>query len=199
MRLAVLILIPAVLLGLAAVRATATGNEDIEVKVQRSAGVVIVDASFAVSASPQEVWAVLTDFEHMARFVGNLKSSSVVARTDDTVTVSQSGEASVGPIKFAFDSVRELRLIPFETIRSRLVSGNMNQFEGITRLAAEAAGTRVTYHSEAVPKAWVPPLVGPSFVEHETREQLGDLRAEIMRRKSGAAGAGPTKAASPAN
>lgn len=197
MRPIVLALTLAALLGLAVVQATATGNEDIEVKVRRSAGVVIVDASFAVSASPQEVWAVLTDFEHMASFIGNVKSSSVVARTDEMVTVAQAGEASFGPIKFAFDSVRELRLLPFDAIRSRLVSGNMKQFEGITRLAAEAAGTRVTYHSEAVPKAWVPPLVGTSFVEHETREQLGDIRTEILRRKSAPAGAEQPRPVSP--
>jgi len=36
-----------------------------------------------------------------------------------------------------------------------------------------------------VPKAWIPPIVGRGFIEHETREQFSEFRAEIMRRKPG--------------
>ena len=35
-----------------------------------------------------------------------------------------------------------------------------------------------------VPKAWVPPLVGPALIGAETRKQFADIRAEILRRSA---------------
>jgi|SRR4051794_25226865 hypothetical protein len=43
-------------------------DKDIEVKVQIAGENVVVDVTLAVPASRQEVWAVLTDFEHMGCF-----------------------------------------------------------------------------------------------------------------------------------
>jgi uncharacterized membrane protein len=159
-------------------------GQDVQVSVQVDGEVVRVQASYSVEASPRDVWSVLTDFEHLPRFISNMKSSVVVARSGDLVTVAQAGEASYGLIKFPFDSVRELRLTPFEKIQSRMISGSMKRYEGTTELFAEGTGTRVTQRSESVPGKWVPPAVGPYFIEHETREQLSEFRAEVLRRRS---------------
>jgi carbon monoxide dehydrogenase subunit G len=172
-------------LALAALDVALAGDKDIDVRVHVEGGAVRVDASFAVSASPQEVWVVMTDFDHMAEFISNLKSSRVLARTGEVVTVVQTGEAAVGPLKFPFESVREIRLTPFEKMQSRMIGGTLKQFAGETRLLAEASGTRVVYHSDAASNSWIPPLVGPHFIEHETREQLAEFRVEIMKRKLG--------------
>jgi hypothetical protein len=120
----------------------------------------------------------------MPRFVSNLRSSSVLARNGDLVTLSQGGDASFGPVKLPFESVRELRLFPDHRIESRMISGTMKRYQGVTELMPEGSGTRVRQYSEAVPDQWVPPLVGPRLVVHETREQLGEFRAEILRRKT---------------
>ena len=167
----------------ASARATAGNDRDVDIRIHVEGDVVSVDASMLVAATPQEVWSVFTDFDHMAQFISNLKSSAVVARSGDAVTIAQAGEAAYGPLKFAFESVRELRLMPVEKIRSHMISGNMKRFAGVTEFAAEGAGTRVTYHSEAVPDRWIPPLIGPRFIEQETREQLSEFRAEVLRRK----------------
>jgi ribosome-associated toxin RatA of RatAB toxin-antitoxin module len=180
------VLAVALLLGAGAL-AQADDSHDIAVDVDVDDGVVRVTASYFVAASPSEVWAVITDFENMPRFVANLRSCVVLARSGDLVTVSQGGDASYGPIKFPFDSVRELRLAPERRIESRMISGTMKRYQGVTELVPEGAGTRVTQYSEAEPNRWVPPLVGHGFIMHETREQLGQFRAEILRRKAVAA------------
>jgi ribosome-associated toxin RatA of RatAB toxin-antitoxin module len=164
--------------------AEAADDRDIEVKVRVDSDTVLVDVDMLIAASPREVWTVMTDFDHMASFISNLKSSRVVARGDDRLTVQQEGQASYGPVSYKFESIRELRLWPISGVHSRMISGNMKRFEGATRFVPEATGTRVLYHSESVPKAWVPPVVGPRFIERETREQFGEFRAEIMRRKA---------------
>jgi carbon monoxide dehydrogenase subunit G len=170
------------------------GADDVGVRVRVDGDVVRLEASFSVDASRQEVWSVLTDFEHMTRFISNLKSSSVVARNGDLITVAQAGEASLGLIKFTFESVRELRLTPNEKIHSHMISGNMKRYDGTTELFVLGEGTRVVFRSESVPDKWVPPGVGPYFIERESREQLSEFRAEILRRKlarSADAGTGP--------
>ena len=63
-------------------------DKDIEVKVQIAGENVIVDVTLAVPATRQEVWVVLTDFEHMADFVSNLKESKVVGISGSTLRFS---------------------------------------------------------------------------------------------------------------
>ncbi len=158
-------------------------DKDIEVKVQVIGEDVIVDVSFPVPATPREVWAVLTDFDHMTGFVSNLQSSKVLDRSGNTLHIAQEGKAQHGPLSFEFSSVREIQLSPFEKIQSRLITGKIRKLEGLTQLKVEGDGTRVTYHSVSIPGVWIPPVVGKVFIEHETREQFAEVRTEVVRRK----------------
>ena len=158
-------------------------DRDIEVKVQIAGENVIVDVILAVPATRQEVWIVLTDFEHMADFVSNLKESKVVSISGDTLKIFQRGSATYGLISFPFESTREIRLIPFDKIRSHMISGNMRKMEGTTQLIDQGGQTRVIYHTDTVQEVWIPPIVGKIFIEHEIREQFRELRNEIIKRK----------------
>ncbi|MEP6604876.1 MAG: SRPBCC family protein, partial [Nitrosospira sp.] len=113
--------------------ADAPHKENIEVKVQIAGENVIVDVIFAVPATRQEVWVVLTDFENMADFVSNLKESKVVSIFGDTLKVFQRGAATYGPVTFPFESTREIRLTPFDKIQSHMISGSMRKMEGTTQ------------------------------------------------------------------
>ena len=168
---------------MAAALADPRQDKDIEVKVQIAGENVIVDVILAVPATRQEVWVVLTDFEHMADFVSNLKESKVVSISGDTLKIFQRGSATYGPISFPFESTREIRLIPFDKIRSHMISGNMRKMEGTTQLIDEGGKTRVIYHTDTVQEVWIPPIVGKIFIEHEIREQFRELRNEIIKRK----------------
>lgn len=158
-------------------------DEDIEVKVLVAGQNVIVDLSLVVPATRQQVWAVLTDFDHMASFISNLKESRVVSISTDTMMVFQRGSARYGPLSFPFESTREMQLDPFDKIRSHMVSGNMHKMEGTTQLVDEGAQTRIIYHTDSIPGVWIPPIVGKVFIEHEIREQFREIRNEIIRRK----------------
>lgn len=156
---------------------------DVVAKAQKKSEVVLIDVHFLVPATPQETWAVLTDFEHMAQFVSNLQSSKIVEKSGDKVQVSQKGKTTHGLFSFSFESTREIEMRPYEYIHSHMISGTMKKSEGTTKLVAEGNGTRVTYHSESISGVWVPPLVGTSFIENEIRSQFQDMRKEILRRK----------------
>lgn len=160
-------------------------DQDIEVKVQIVDERVIVDLNMLIPATPQETWAVLTDFDHMVGFISNMKESKVVEFTGDKLKVFQRGNAAYGPVEFAFESTRELTLTPYTKIQTHMLSGNMKSIDGTTQIVEEGQQTRIILHNESVPGRWIPPIVGKSFIEHETRGQYQDIRNEVIKRKNG--------------
>ena len=163
--------------------ADARHDEDIAVEVAVDGENVSVDVTMPVAADRELVWAVLTDFSHMANFISNLRESRVISSQGDVLVISQRGTAKYGPLSFPFDTTREIRLAPWDSIQSRLLSGNMRKMQGLTRLFAGETATRVVYHTDSTPGVWIPPLIGKTFIAHETREQFQQMRDEIMRRK----------------
>ena len=176
---------PLFLLLLLAATAHAEPQQDdgIEVKVQVAGENVTVDLSLAIPATRQQVWAVLTDFDHMADFISNVKESKVISVAADITKVFQRGSAKFGPLGFPFESTREMRLEPFDKIQSHMVSGNMRKMEGTTHLVDEGVQTRIIYHTDSIPGVWIPPLIGKTFIEHEIREQFREIRNEVIKRK----------------
>lgn len=158
-------------------------QNDIVILAQKSGESVFVSVNFTVQASPEEVWEVLTDFDHIAQFVSNVQSSKIVNKSEGKLQVSQAGRAAHGPLSFAFDSVQEFELKPFKEIRSRLISGSMRKLDGVTQLIPHGAETNIIYHGTSIPNVWVPPLIGTQFIEAEVRDQYREMRNEIMRRK----------------
>lgn len=164
-------------------RADERHDADIEVSVLVEDGNVSVDVHLPVAASRELVWAVLTDFAHMASFVSNVRASKVMSSQGNTLVIQQSGTAQYGPLSFDFDSIREVRLTPWDSIESRQISGNMRKMLGLTRLSEKDGMTLVDYHADSIPGNWIPPLLGKTFIAHEVREQFQQLRDEMLRRK----------------
>lgn len=161
-------------------------RQDIDIKVDFVGDEVHVDASLFIAASRDEVWAVITDYDHATEFITDLHFSHVVSRSGDTLQVMQKGKMRVGPFTFPVETLREIQLTPFIEMRSRLISGNMKKLVTTTRLAAEGNGTRIFNHAASVPDFWVPPLIGKLFIRRETRDKFEQLRNEIVRRKQAA-------------
>ena len=159
---------------------------DIEVQIDIVDDLVRIDASFHVEATPQQTWEVMSDYKHAAAFVSDLDESRVLARSADTMRVYQKGSAKFGPFSFPVESVRDIRMVPYRSMHSHLVSGSMKRLDVTTRLAAEGTGTRVNNLTESIPDVWIPPIIGRLFIEHETRDKFRELREEILRRKRAA-------------
>lgn len=169
-------------------------NPSITIEVKKSGEAVMVDASFVVPASQHEVWEVLTDFDHMAKFLPNLQSSKVIAGGANKLQVEQKGRVAYGLLSFSFDNVRDVELAPYHEIRSHLVSGNLKKGEGTTQLIPEGTGTRVVYHNESLPGFWLGAAVSLSVVEKASREQFEAMKNEILHRKAAGNGESPSPA-----
>jgi hypothetical protein len=179
-----LVLVALTLFALFSAPAQANPDRAIDVEVRMQGKEVFVDVRFHVPATPQQAWAVMTDYDHATQFISKLEKSEILSRTSDSLLVSQKGTMGWGPFSVPLETVMEVRLTPYETVRGHLVSGNMKKNESTTRLIADAAGTSVVYHLESIPEVWIPPLIGRAMVEMETRARFRQLVEEILRRKA---------------
>lgn len=161
-------------------------DADMQVRVQQDGETMVIDVNLFLTASPVEVWQVLTDFDHMHHFVSSLRSSKVVQREGNRLTIAQAGSAAVGVLTFAYESLREVQLEPYHTIRTHQLSGSAKRFDGLTRLLPDGEGTRIRFHGESVPDSWLPVGIGARFIERQVQQQFQDMRVEILKRKNGA-------------
>ena len=167
-------------------------GQDIVVHVKKNGETIVVDVEMAVRASPLAAWDELTDYDHMAQFVDNVQASRITDRKGNTLVVAQKSATAFGLLKFSFDNVREVELVPHSEIRSKLISGDMKASAFTTRIMSDGGGgARVLNHGEFVPTMWVPPVIGTAFLETQTRKQFHELRNEIIRRTRSTRAADP--------
>jgi ribosome-associated toxin RatA of RatAB toxin-antitoxin module len=178
------LLIAASLFCLFGFHASPDADRAIAVAVRIQGEEAIVDVNFHVRVTPQEAWAVMTDYDHATHFISKLEKSVILSRTDELLLVSQKGTMGYGPLSVTFETVSEIRLTSFEKIQARLISGNMKKNDATTRLVADATGTLIVHHMESIPDVWMPPIIGRALVEFETRARFRQLVEEMLRRKA---------------
>jgi hypothetical protein len=175
--------------GSAASALAAAEDAQTQIAVSRAGETFVVDARLFAPVPAREAWAVLVDFDRMASFVPNLVESRVASRSDNQLLVMQKGVARFGVLRYPFESVREVELTPFDTVRSHNVGGNVTKVDSVTRLEPADGGTVIRYHVELVPGFWFPGAVGEAFIRHEIREQFEAIVREMVRRQRAASGA----------
>lgn len=165
-----------------ALPAAAADDGDIAVKVRKDGETIHVTVDCPVKAPPAVAWDVMTDYENMAGFISNLTQSTVRMHMGNRMQVFQKGKASRGPLSISFENMREIQLVPKSEIRSKLIAGDTMPAEFVTRIEQRDGVTHVTHTGFYTPSMWVPPGIGPSLIEAETRKQYGEIRAEILKR-----------------
>jgi hypothetical protein len=156
----------------------------VDVTVKKDGSKVIVDLVAKAEVSRHVAWSVLTDYERIASFTTGLKSSTVLARQGNRLQVEEKGEASYGPMRFDYETVRAIELIDQREIHSSLVRGDFKSYAFVTRLAdAQGGGTSIRLHGEYESTKWIPPGVGPAKIEEEIRRHYEEVIAEMMRRQ----------------
>jgi hypothetical protein len=185
MRLAPVRFVATLLLAVVPVCAWSSGtDQDIVVEVRKDGQNIAVDVDCPVDAPRPVVWEVLTDYGQMAQFISNLEYSGVDSRADNVLRVHQKGKASRGILTIKFDNIREIELVPYREIRSRMISGDLTASAFTTRIVDVDQRVHIVNSGHYTPKMWVPPVIGPALIEAETRKQFGEIRAEILRRNS---------------
>lgn len=86
--------------------ATETAIRSIDIAQDSDA--YVANVVMFVPVATDVAWQVLTDFDHMAKWVPNVRESKVIAREPNAVTIEQDGVAKFGILSFSYVSVRHI-------------------------------------------------------------------------------------------
>jgi len=152
------------------------------IDISQDANGYVANVTMFAPVPPSVAWAVLTDFDHMASWVPNVRESKIVAGEANAVTIEQRGTAKFGIASFPYVSVRQMTLDPQRTVHARQIKGSMKRLESLMTLTPEDAGTKLTYRLEMVPSTLVSAVLSKEFLEHELSEQFTAIIGEMTRR-----------------
>ena len=163
--------------------ALAASVDRIDVETDGQGELITVSASADMQVDPRTVWAVISDYDHLAEFIPDMRSSRVIRRDGDQVLVEQTGVFGF----LFFRQPVEVRLSVSESPPRRIVAhavgGNLQSMEG--RYVVESlAGNqvRLSYSGRLVPGFQVPPFVSRIAVRSTMDRQFRALVQEIVRR-----------------
>jgi hypothetical protein len=181
--LALLALLFAAAAGAGELPSTVLGDTDVTVDYRE--GTYWAQLSLRAGVSPALAIEVLTDFEHMVRFVPNLSSSRIVSRNGNVYQIAQQGVARLGPFAFSFESERLVEVMADGRLLSRGISGSSKFMRSELRVVPIAQGDtcRLDYHIELAPDSWLPSSLGVNFMRHELAEQFNALVREMEKRQ----------------
>jgi ribosome-associated toxin RatA of RatAB toxin-antitoxin module len=168
--------------------APAGAAKDLSVEAERHGERVEVRARALIAAPVAAVWEVLTDYEHLPRFIPGIAKSVVRSRDDSRLLVEQSGEARFLIFSFPIEVRLEVTERPRQSISSRAVAGNVRRMTGRYEIQpdAEHGTVLLRYVGEIEPNFRLPPLIGVAALRRTATEQFAALVAEIERRAGGA-------------
>ena len=162
----------------------AAGQElNIDAKVEKRGDAFIIDSSFELPVPLATAWEVFTDFDNMERFLTHLKSSTITARSGDTLIVRQEGSQRVGFLSFDFFSERQVKLEPQKKVYVRQLSGTLQRYISELTLTPKGGATLVRYHAELTLDSGFGRAFGAPFIESQTEDQFEAMYAEMLRRK----------------
>lgn len=155
----------------------------VEVSVREtSKGVYQVEARFEVAEPATAVWAVLTDYVNIPRFLEDVRVSIVRERRDGHARVEQEAVSSF----LMFSKRVHLLLVIAEerdVLRFRDECGrSFAQYAGSWRVTEQDGRTSVAYELTAQPSFSVPDFLVARVLSRGANDMIQQLRAEMTRR-----------------
>jgi hypothetical protein len=160
-----------------------TQAAEVAVRATRDGDVLLIEASADFEGTLAQAWKVLTDYDHLAEFIPNMRTSRVIARTKDGITVEQKGEARLLFFSYPIEVRLAIAEFPPGKVVSRAVAGNFREMSGVYELAAQDGRVRLRYAGRMMPDFFVPPLIGTWVLRNNVETTFGALVDEIMRRQ----------------
>src|SRR5437773_6826736 len=160
----------------------AAAAEAIETRIERQGEFITVNASALMQVDARIAWEVLSDYDNLAQFIPDMKSSRVVSRDANRVLVEQKGEFGFFFYRQPVDVTLEVLEQPQHRIDARRISGNIRDLETRYELEASDAGVKLDYVGRFIPEFSVPPLFGMPMVRRIVERRFRAMVEEIVRR-----------------
>jgi hypothetical protein len=170
------------LIAVARLAAAQTGESLPDVTVQEEHGLYSVTARFHVPQAPPVAFAVLTDYEHIPRFMSDIKTSWVLERSAGRALVEQEGIS-----RFMMFSKRVHLVLEItegaETVRFRDRCGrSFSHYEGQWTTVARDGGTDIVYELRADPSFSVPETILKRLLRRDSGRMIESLKQEMAAR-----------------
>jgi carbon monoxide dehydrogenase subunit G len=162
---------------------------DVSIRTGRDGEFITVSASAVMKVDPQIAWTVLSDYDHLAKFIPDMKSSRVIARDGNRVRVEQKGDVGFFFYKEPVNVILEVHEDPPRHITARSIEGNVRALETRYDLDSSGPGVRLDYAGRFVPDFPIPPLIGMPLVSRLIERRFRAMIYEIQRRDALARGA----------
>jgi len=163
---------------------------EVSIRTGRDGEFVTISATAVMRVDRDIVWAVLSDYDHLAKFIPDMKSSRVLSRHGNVVRVEQKGEVGFLFYKEPVVMVLEVHEEPPSRITARGLEGNVRGLETRYELSSSASGVRLDYSGRFDPDFVIPPLIGMPIVHRLIERRFHAMVNEIQRRDALAHGAG---------
>lgn len=158
--------------------------DEIAVRVDDADHGCRVQGAFVVPVPPSEAWSVLSDYDHIPRFVHSMISSHAERRPDGTLLVHQVAVGSVFVFHRRMRVVLETHEEPERRIAFRdALKHDFESYAGEWVLTADSASTRVSYQLEAEPRGALAHALCRGALRHTAEELLEQVRDEMLRRR----------------
>jgi len=156
---------------------------DVSVRIDPQPKATRVAGEFHTTVSPEIVWEVVSDYDHIHDFVHSMVASH---STLDSLGVRRVEQTAAGGL-FVFhrrvNVVLEVDEEHGRRIRFHDVLGkDFEHYDGEWRIETDSTGTRVRYALDADPRAPLPRSLFRGMLKDAAEDLLGEVRAEILRR-----------------
>lgn len=161
--------------------------QQISVETSGHGDFITVTAFADMRVDPHTVWNVISDYDHLAEFIPDMRTSRVIQRDGDKLVVEQTGRFAF----LFFHQQIEVKLSVVESpqrrIAARAVGGNLREMEGLYALETLPTGeVRLSYSGRLIPEFPMPPIVGKMVVRSVMARQFTAMVKEILRRDASA-------------
>jgi len=166
--------------------------QDLSIETSGKGGAITVTASADMRVRLATAWSVISDYDHLADFVPDMRSWRVLQRNGDQLLVQQTGAFGFLFFEQPIDVELAVTESPSQRIVAHAVAGNLKEMDGRYTLSVLPTGeVRLSYAGRLVPEFAVPPVVGKLVVRNVLARQFSAVVKEIVRRDAAAANALP--------
>lgn len=132
---------------------------------------------------PDWLWAVLTDYANLHRFIPNLTSSHLLWRRGNRVGLEQVGTQQFCGLRFSARVELELEEVRESgELRFQMRSGDFRRFDGVWRVDRDVRSTRLLYALEVQGRPGMPIGLIEQRLQQDLASNLRGVQQEAMRR-----------------
>ena len=137
----------------------------------------------------QWLWAVLTDYDNLSRFIPNLASSRLLWRRGCTVGLEQVGSQSFCGLRFSAKVEIELEEDRAGgRLRFQMTRGDFRRFEGSWAMRSDESGTALVYELTVQGRSGMPIALIEQRLRDDLANNLRGVQQEAERRAARLAG-----------